>query len=127
MTNLRAMFTPQAVQSYRATAEGQASSAKKEAEQLRERSSVSQTAQQQLLVQLAEAEEALSSSRLTSTRLLQEGRRLEAQVCVWHCSRGWCQHVSKRYALVTIWTHVVTHASDVAKLSQANSAAATWC
>jgi hypothetical protein len=61
-------------------------SAKKEAEQLRERSSVSQTAQQQLLVQLAQAEEALSSSRLTSTRLLQEGRRLEAQVCFRQCS-----------------------------------------
>lgn len=79
-------FASQAVQSYRTTAEGQVVSAKKEAEQLRERSSVSQTAQQQLLVQLAQAEEALSSSRLTSTRLLQEGRRLEAQVCVRQCS-----------------------------------------
>lgn len=41
---------------------------------------MSQAAQQQLLVQLAQAEEALSSSRLTSTRLLQEGQRLEAEV-----------------------------------------------
>ncbi len=55
-------------------------SAKKEAEQLRDRSSVSQAAQQQLLMQLAAAEEALSSSRLTSTQLLQEGQRLEAEV-----------------------------------------------
>lgn len=54
--------------------------ARREAEQLKERSSVSQAAQQQLLVQLAEAEEALSSSRLTSSRLLHEGQRLEAEV-----------------------------------------------
>jgi hypothetical protein len=73
----------QAVQGYRATAEGQAAAAKKEAEQLRERSSVSQAAQQQLLAQLAAAEEALSSSSLTSSRLLQEGQRLEAQVMVY--------------------------------------------
>lgn len=90
-----ALFAPQAVQGYRATAEGQASSAKKEAEQLRERSSVSQAAQQQLLVQLAEAEEALSSSRLTSARLLQEGQRLEAQV--------WRQH------LKSLHRHANTH------------------
>lgn len=74
----------QAVQGYRATAEGQATSARKEAEQLRERSSVSQAAQQQLLLQLAEAEGALSSSRLTSSRLLQEGQRLEAEVRVFN-------------------------------------------
>jgi hypothetical protein len=70
----------QAVQGYRSTAESQAMTAKREAQQLKERSSVSQAAQQQLLVQLAEAEEALSSSRLTSSRLLHEGQRLEAEV-----------------------------------------------
>jgi hypothetical protein len=74
------MLHKQAVQSYRFTAEGQAAAAKKEAEQLRERSRVSQTAQQQLLAQLAAAEEALSSSSLTSSRLLQEGQRLADQV-----------------------------------------------
>jgi phage shock protein A len=70
----------QAAQCGRDTARSQVDASKKQIEQLEARFSNFEQHEQELLGQLASAEAGMRGSRVTSSRLLQEGQRLELTV-----------------------------------------------
>jgi hypothetical protein len=70
----------QSAQSCRDAAQNQADASKKQLEHLKARFSAFEQHEQELLGQLASAEAGMRGSRVTSSRLLQEGQRLEITV-----------------------------------------------
>jgi chromosome segregation ATPase len=70
----------QSAQSCRDTAQSQVDASKKQVEHLKSRFSAYEQHEHELLGQLASAEAGMRGSRVTSSRLLQEGQRLESTV-----------------------------------------------
>lgn len=81
----------QSAQSGRDAAQHAADASKKQLEQLKARFAAFEQHEHELLGQLASAEAGMRGSRVTSSRLLQEGQRLEGTVSrllscvVWRC------------------------------------------